>query len=147
MIKKTLRNALVGTAAAGAMILPAATTVAPTIQNVACKYPKSIVTSTDLIAPTVIQDHDTNTATVDVDGQGGPNGTVRFKVVGPIKDDGTGGKKRKVAFKDVTNGEPVTFTFGGGFKAGKNYKLKAKFFGNCRYRNSSDALIVTVVKG
>ena len=46
MIKKTLRNAAVGTLAAGAMILPAATTVAPQLQLVACDYPDSRDTAT-----------------------------------------------------------------------------------------------------
>ena len=56
MIKKTLRNAAVGTIAAGAMILPAATTVAPSLQMVACNYPKSVSTGTDLdILPPVVR--------------------------------------------------------------------------------------------
>lgn len=135
MVKKPLRNALVGTTAGAALLLPAFTTVAPQIELSACAYPNSIVTQTNISAPAVIQDHTTNTATVDVDtGVAPPQGRVRFKVQG---------KKKVWAQYD---GTPVQFSFGGAFKAGRNYKLKAKFFGNCRFRNSSDQMIVTVVK-
>lgn len=146
MIKKTLRNVAVGTVTAGALILPAATTVAPQMQLMGCEYPDSVVTSTKLSAPDTITAGNSYDATVDVNGQGGPNGEVTFKVVGPITQKGDG-KVQKSVTKTVTNGAPVTFTFGAGLKDGKKYKLKAKFKGNCRYKNSSDQQTVKTLNG
>jgi len=136
MVKKLLRNVVASSAAAGMMILPAATSIAPQIQNVACKYPRSIVTQTKLIYPTVIEAHTTHIARVNVDGKGGPNGTVRFKL----------GKHGDPVFKNVVDGSPVRFKFGETLKGGRTYVVRAKFFGNCRYRNSSDQGKVTVLK-
>jgi len=142
MIKKSLRNAVAATAIAGTMVLPAATTVAPQIADVACAYPNSVTTATNIAAPTVIKDHTSHTATVDVD-PGAAKGRVRFRIVGPL---GHHSDVQKNVWAQY-DGSPVSFSYGGAFKAGKNYKLKAKFYGNCKFRNSSDALVVTVVQG
>lgn len=136
MITKTLRNFVAAAAVGGTMLVPAVTTIAPQVENMACNYPNSIVTNTDIVAPTVVRDHTANNAVVNVDAGGmKPNGRLRFKVQG-----------RKPTWVQIRDGEPASFSFGGAFKAGRTYKLRAKFHGACRYRNSSDQMIVTVVK-
>ena len=139
MIKKTMRNAVAGTVAAGAMILPAATTVSPQIENMACNYPNSIVTTLKLNAPSVIRAHQRTRVVINVDAGGfGPNGKVRFRVV-------KAGHVKRTQWTKVSKGSPVVHHFGKGFKAGKRYKLRAKFFGNCRFRNSADQKVITVL--
>lgn len=137
MIKKTLSKAVAGTAAAGVLILPAATTIAPQFELVKCKYPNSVVTDTELIYPTVIKAHTQHSARVNVDGQGGPDGYVVFQ----IPDAGI------MKQKNVNDGRPVKFKFGKKLDGGRTYTIKAKFFGKCKFRDSSDQGKVTVLNG
>ena len=62
------------------MLLPAATTVAPQIDLMACRCPSSIVTDTKVIYPTVILKGTKHTARANVDGRRGPHGKVRFSI-------------------------------------------------------------------
>ena len=135
MIKKSLRNAAASTAALGVVILPGATTIAPQMELMACKYPRSIVTDTEVIYPTVINARTVHTARVNVDGLKGPNGRVRFRV-----------GKQDPQFAQVRDGKPVKFKFGGNLRGGRTYTIRAKFFGNCKYRNSSDQVVISVLK-
>ena len=109
MIKKTLRNAAVGTIAAGAMILPAATTVAPSLQMVACQYPKSVSTGTDLdILPPVVAPRQDFRTRVDVfAGNATPNGTVTVTVTAPSGD------VVRQRSGDIGPNTRVVFVFGG----------------------------------
>ncbi len=137
MIEKTLRKAAVGTVLAGAMVLPAATTVAPSVSLAACggPYENSIATSTDL---KLSKPGGKVTATVKVSTGGEtPNGRLRLKVTGQEKQVADIGPKRKVKFKID------------GLRAKKNgkartYEVKAKFFGACKFKDSSDQSAIVV---
>jgi len=137
-MKRTLRNVIASSVAMGSLLLPAAAIVAPQAADAAakCKYPDSVTTDTKIIYPTVILKGTTHTARVNVDGKGGPNGTVQFTI----------GRHGNTQTANVVNGKPVRFKFGHGLKGGRTYVMRAKFFGNCKWRNSSDQGKVTVLK-
>lgn len=137
MTAKTLRTAVAATASGAALLLPAVVLVSPQADAAAkCKYPSSIVTDTKLVYPTVIVRGTTHTARVNVDGTGGPNGRVEFRI----------GRHGSVQSAKVADGKPVRFKFGPGLKSGRTYVMRAKFFGSCKYRDSSDQGKVTVLK-
>ena len=137
IIKKTLRNAAVGTLAAGAMILPAATTVAPQMQLLSsdCAYPDSQDTNTEQTLSRYVLRKGAITSTVTVsnlDGGSSPNGTITVRMTGP----GPNITKSKVISGQETS---ETFRFGGfGKRKQGAYTFTATFSGTCRYSNSSD---------
>ena len=145
MIKKTLRNSVVGTAVAGALILPAATTVAPQLQLMACDYPNSVFTTTDVDAPAAVRPGEAVPVSVVVEAaEGEPNGKLIVTITGPS------GKRVREKDKGVGDGERE-FLFAG-FKLGKNqdaktYKVTARFIGTCKFQNSSDSVYFTVQRG
>ena len=143
MIKKTLRNVAVGTIAAGAMILPAATTVAPSMQLMACEYEDSRDTNTKQTLSDYVISGGSVTSTVTVkslDG-GTPNGTVTVTVMGPGPDRV---KSKRLSGSDTT----VSFKFGGfGKRSEGTYRFVAVFEGDCRYANSRDTDRLVVTRG
>lgn len=132
MIKKTLRNALAGTAAVGAMIAPGAMTVAPQIDNMACQYPNSVPTNTTIGSQRHFEHGKVGRATVAVVSDAGvPNGDVRLLVA--KNHDVKWSSDRVPLPNDGTKG----FDLPDNLKVGE-YVLRAKFFGNCKWMNSSD---------
>ena len=146
MIKKSLGKALVGTVAAGALALPAATVVAPSMQLMACEYPNSINTTTDvIIEDPLVRPGEAVHVDVIVDAGGkDPRGRVILTVTGP---KGTQVREKK---KDVDDGT-ISFALGS-FKLGKKqdektFRVTARFRGNCRFQNSSGVAYFTVARG
>ena len=137
MIKKTLRNAAVGTLAAGALILPATATIAPQMQLMACQYPDSQATNTEqtLSRYAVRKGEVISTVTVDnLDGKSTPNGEVTVSVYRP-NGDLLISKTKTLSGNDDT----VSFTFGGwGERKNGTYRFVAVFEGKCKYSDSRD---------
>lgn len=139
IIQKTLRNAAVGTVAAGAMILPTATTIAPQLQLVAgCSYPDSRFTDTEQELSRYVIRKGAVTSTVTVDslaGNDAPNGTITVSVYRP------NGGLYKSKSKTITGSEDTAkFRFGGFRRAkqARTWEFVATFNGFCRYTDSSD---------
>lgn len=136
MIKKSLRKAAVGTIAAGALALPAAGAIAPQMQLVACQYPDSIASSTDVIIDTpLVRPGAGVRVDVEVFASGrNPNGRVVLSVTGPS------GKRVRTKEKAVRDGN-ISFVVGN-FRLGKKrdqktFKVTALYNGSCRFKNSS----------
>lgn len=145
MIKKTLRNAAVGTIAAGAMILPAATTVAPQMQLMACNYPDSRDTAVDqtLSKYALSKGKVRSFVTVNnLDGAEAPNGEITVTM---YNTNGDAVKSKSKDIKKANNARK--FTFGGfGKKKQGTYRFVASFNGGCKYSNSFDEDYATVTR-
>ena len=144
MIKKTLTKSLVGTVAAGAMILPGAMTVAPQLELVKCmlKYKGTRPTSTDAqIQDPLVRPNEAVQVDVKVfAGDGDPTGDLIVTVTGP------NGKRVRTKEKPVGDGNKQ-FQFGGfrlGKKKEKTYKVTARYIGNCKDKNSSGSAYFVV---
>lgn len=136
MIQKTLRNSLVGTLAAGAMLLPAATTVAPQLELVKCqlKYKNTRTTSTDAqIKDPLVRPRQAVNVNVKVFAEGeNPNGDLIVNVFAP------NGDRVRTQSKPVGDGNKQ-FRFKGfrlGKKKEKTYTVTARYVGNCKDKNS-----------
>jgi hypothetical protein len=136
MLKKILGKAVAGTAAAGLVLVPTAATVSPQVTNVACQYPDSVATTTDVVlASTVAPYGSRNSVTVNVDaGDATARGTVRIRVAG------VGSWTKRVTDGSVTQRLPRTLD------ANETYRVSAQFKGACRFRNSGDVAFYTVNK-
>lgn len=143
MIKKTLAKAAVGTLAAGAMVLPATATVAPSIQLMACDYPDRRDTNTEQVLSRYAVDKGRVTSFVSVsslDGGGSPNGWITVTVSGPGKDRS---KTKKLNGSETSE----EFRFGGwGKKRQGTYAFVASFDGFCQYGPSADTDHVVVTR-
>ncbi len=132
MIAKTLKTAVATTAAVGALVAPGAMTVAPQIANMACQYPDSVVTNTTIASQRTFERGEVGRATVTVVSDAGvPNGDLRVLVV---QDGDTFYNSGRVPLpNDGTKG----FDLPDKLKPGK-YTIRAKFFGQCKFSDSSD---------
>ena len=137
MIKKALAKAVAGTAAAGLVLVPSAVLAGPQFTNVACDYPDSVATTTDLRLKAVAAPYGTqNTAYVEVNsGTGTPQGKVRLRVI----------RKASYLLTLNENGE-VTKDLPRSLEAGNTYRVKAAYKGKCDWKNSNDVVNYTVKK-
>ncbi len=135
MIKKILGKATAGTAAAGLVLVPLAAVSSPQFVTVACDYPDSVATSTDIRLTTVAAPYGTqNTATVQVtSGTGTPQGKVRVRVIG---------KSSWLLTLDASGRatKPLPRTL----DARATYRVKAAYKGDCDWRDSDDTINYTV---
>jgi len=138
LIAKTLRNAVAGTAAVGAIVLPGAMTVAPQISNMACQYPDSVVTDTEIASQRHFDRGEVGRAVVTVVSDAGvPNGDVRLVI------SKNGDEKWNSGRVPLPNDGTKGFDLPDKLKVGE-YVLRGKFFGKCQYQNSSDRFAFTV---
>jgi hypothetical protein len=135
MLKKVVGRAVAGTAAAGLVMVPAVTTVAPQLSNVSCQYNDTVTTSTDLTLRYVVAPYGArNVATATVSaGADDPAGKVRITVAG------VGSWTRTLG-----DGNRVSQALPRALDAGKTYTVRARFLGKCRFRDSSDGAAYTV---
>jgi hypothetical protein len=136
MIKKVLAKTIAGTATAGLMLVPVTGTIAPQISTVACAYPDTVATTTNIkVAKSFQRQGQRNVATVTVrSGAGKPKGTVSFRV--------HTGRTHKAQLR---NGR-ATFRIPTWLKAGRTYGIGARFSGACQFRDSRDTAFVTVFR-
>ena len=139
MITKTLTKAVAGTAAVGAMMAPAAMTVAPQISNMACAYPNTAVTKVDIASQRNWEKGDVGRAVASVTSEAGtPNGDVRLLVIGPDRKDA--GDQPDTYFADrapLPNDGTKGFDLPDNLRVAE-YVIRVKFFGHCRFMDSSD---------
>lgn len=136
MLKKALGKAVAGTAAAGLVLVPSAASLAPQFATVACDYPDSVATSTDItLDKTAAPYGSTNTATVQVSsGAGTPEGKVKIRVKGVQTWTHTLSNGR------ASQSLPRTLD------AGETYTVRGIYNGQCDWRGSSDSAFYTVKK-
>jgi hypothetical protein len=137
MIKKVLVKAVAGTATAGVMLVPVAGTVAPQVANVACRYPDTVSTSMNIHVDKAFQRQgERNYARMTVrSGAGAPTGTVSFRIH----------TVKKVQYAKLKNGK-ATFRIPSSLKAGRTYGISSIYFGQCKFRKTTDTAFVSVFK-
>ncbi|QIK64974.1 hypothetical protein G7072_00255 [Nocardioides sp. HDW12B] len=144
MIKKAAVKATVGTAAASLLFLPGATMVAaPSLELMACSYPDSVVTTTELeLAKSVVRRGERNQARVEVRSSGPtPRGEVRLTI---RKDTRNGSKVVWGRTKGLNQNGVARFKRVKTNLAPDTYEVRAQYLGKCRFRDSSDTDFMTV---
>ncbi|HET7735993.1 MAG TPA: Ig-like domain-containing protein [Nocardioidaceae bacterium] len=137
MIKKILGRSVGGTAIAGLVLTAAPVTVAaPQIVQVACPYPATIASSTNLtLSRYVAQFGAVTSATITVSsGAGTPGGQVRLVVNGKSK-----------GLKTLSAGT-ATYQLPRRLAARKTHTVKAEYVGSCVHQPSASTKSYSVFK-